>query len=262
MNRIDEKFLQLKKLNKKALITFLTTGDPNIETSKEIIKKMELNGADIIELGIPFSDPMAEGPVIQAANERALKNNIRIKDVFNLVSEIRDDIKIPLLFMLYYNIVFKFGIEEFFCECKKVGIDGVIIPDLPFEERDEIISYANEYGVYVITMISPVSKERVLKIANDSKGFLYCVTSLGVTGVRNEFTTNFEEFLDPIKEVSDIPLALGFGIGTCDHVRNLKKYADALIIGSAIVRIIGENGENAPSKVAEYIKEIRSALDE
>jgi len=263
MNRIEKKFIELKKINKKALITFVTAGDPTLETTIKLVKEMEKRGSDIIELGIPYSDPIAEGPVIQAANSRALKNGIRIKDVMNMVGEIRKDVRVPLIYLLYFNCILQYGPENFFADCAHFGIDGVIIPDLPYEELDEIGGIADEYSVDVISLVSPTSRERVEKIARNAKGFLYCVSSLGVTGMRKNFDTNFEEFFSNINKATSIPKAIGFGISTAEQVKQLKKYCDGLIVGSAVVKQVekSSNEEEAVKNVGDFVMGLRAAMD-
>lgn len=263
MNRIATRFNELKEVNRKALITFVTAGDPNLNTTKRLVKEMEASGADIIELGIPYSDPIAEGPVIQLANSRALKNSIKIKDIMNMVSEVRKEVKVPLVYLLYYNCILQYGPERFFTDCKDCGIDGVIIPDLPFEERDEIDGVADQFDVNIITLVAPTSRERIEKITRDAKGFLYCVSSLGVTGVRNSFNTDFNEFFSYINKYCNIPKAIGFGISTPEHVRSLRGYSDGLIVGSAIVRQVEKSSseDEAVKNVGSYVKELREALD-
>jgi tryptophan synthase alpha chain len=263
MSRIEGKFHELKAQNKKALITFVTAGDPTLGTTLRLVKEMEQKGADIIELGIPYSDPIAEGPVIQAANVRALKNGIRIKDVFDAVIEMRREVKVPLVFLLYFNCILQYGPDKFFLDCSLSGIDGVIIPDLPFEERDEIDEPAIKNNIDIITLVSPTSRDRIERITRNARGFLYCVSSLGVTGVRKDFTTDFNEFFSCINKFSNIPKAIGFGISTPEHILKLRGYCDGLIVGSSIVRKVGEgeSEEDAVKSVREYVGELRRALD-
>lgn len=262
-NRIDKKFEELGKTQKKALIAFVTAGDPDMQQTVGIVKEMVAAGADIIELGVPFSDPIAEGPVIQAANARALSGGFRIEELMRLVRELRKEIDNPLLYLLYFNTILQYGIAEFMKECGDSGIDGLIIPDLPYEEREEIDNIANENGIYVITLVAPTSKERVCRIAKDAKGFVYCVSSLGVTGVRSSFDTDFNEFFSYINSTTPIPKAIGFGISTAEHVRSLKGFCDGLIVGSAIVRLVSEAPAGSAAKAAgKYIKTLRDALDE
>ncbi len=264
MNRIDEKFLELKKIGKKALITFVTAGDPDIETTKDIVREMVSSGADIVELGVPFSDPVAEGPVIQAANVRALSKGLKINGIMEAVKDLRKDVTIPLLYLLYFNSILQYGIGRFFENCRNAGIDGVIIPDLPFEEREEIEEFADANSIALITLVSPVSGERTQIIAENAKGFLYCVSSLGVTGVRKDFNTDFDEFFRQINKATDIPKALGFGISSVEHVNALKGYCDGLIIGSAIVKIIEDSAAkpvDAVKNTGIFVKQLREALD-
>lgn len=262
MNRIENKFQELSREGRKALITFLTAGDPDIKTTGELVKEMVKQGADIIELGIPFSDPIAEGPVIQAANARALAKGIKIKDVFEKVYELRKDLNVPILYLLYFNTILQYGPENFFKECLNKGVDGVIIPDLPYEEKAEIEEAAAQSDIIIITLVTPVSKERTLEIARNARGFLYCVSSLGVTGVRSDFNTDFLDFFSFINKASDIPKALGFGISTREHISMLKDYCDGLIVGSAIVSRISESKSpvGAVKVVGQYIAGLRAAL--
>lgn len=262
MNRIDITFEKLKKDNKKALLTFLTVGDPDLDVSEKAIIQLDKEGADIIELGVPFSDPSADGPIIQDAGTRAITNGTDIYRIFELVERVRDKVNAPLVFLLYYNIIMQYGHDAFFAECKRVGIDGVIIPDLPFEESDEIAEYTEKYGVYQINLVSPTSKERIKKIARNSKGFLYCISSLGVTGMKSEFNTDFNEFFSLIRKYSDIPACIGFGISNGEQVSKLKHYCDGLISGSAIVNAIatGDTVDERLSNLSVKVADLRSGL--
>lgn len=262
MNRIDERFKRLKEENKKALITFLTVGDPNIETSEKAIFTMQSEGVDLVELGVPFSDPSADGPTIQRADERAIAGGCDIFKVFELVEKIRGKVEIPLVFLLYYNVIVQYGAEEFFKRCAAVGVDGLIIPDLPYEESDEISEYTEKYGVYQISLVSPISHERVKDIAQNSKGFLYCVSSLGVTGEKTEFGTNFGEFVGTIKKYSDIPACVGFGISNGAQVKDMCRYFDGVIVGSAIVNAIasGTNGDERTENLKAKLNDLKSGL--
>lgn len=264
MHRIKERFDLLKKSGKKALITFITAGDPTLLTTRELIFEMEKRGADIIELGIPYSDPIAEGQVIQTANQRALQNDINIKMIINEVAKIRGEVSVPLVFLLYFNVIFKYGKEEFFKDCKDAGVDGVIIPDLPFEEKDELEDISKSYAVDIISLVAPTSRDRIKKIVEEARGFLYCVSSLGVTGVRKEFSTDFDDFFTIINKYCKIPKAIGFGISTSEQVKQLKGYADGLIVGSAIVKKVGESKslEEAKKSVGDFVEELRKAMDE
>jgi tryptophan synthase alpha chain len=260
MNRIDEKFKDLKEKNKKALITFITAGDPSLEKTKELVLTMEKEGADIIELGIPYSDPIADGPVIQASSQRSLNNGTKIKDIMKTVKDIRLDSQVPLLYLVYYNSVFKYGIEKFIIECNECGIDGLIIPDLPLEERSEISSIAKANNVALIPMVTPTSKDRIENIVKHGQGFVYCVSVNGVTGVRNEINTNLNDYMNTVGNLSPIPKALGFGISNSKMVKEYKKYCDGIIIGSAIIKKVSENLEAPNKAVGEFVRELSKAL--
>jgi tryptophan synthase alpha chain len=264
MNRIDEKFDKLKQEDRKALITFITAGDPDLNATKLLVKEMENKGADIIELGIPYSDPIAEGPVIQKANARALKNGIKIRDIMDAVRDMRESVTVPILYLLYFNCILQYGPEKFFSDCVSSGVDGVIIPDLPFEEQDEIAEAASKYNVHIITLVSPTSKDRIERISRNAKGFIYCVSSLGVTGMRSGFDTDFDEFFSNINKVTNIPKAIGFGISTPQHIKQLKGHCDGLIVGSAIVKQVemSTSAEEAVCKTGAFVKELRKAMDE
>lgn len=246
--------------NKKAFIGFLTAGDPNIETTKECIIAMDEAGADLIEVGIPFSDPIAEGIVIQGANIRALKDNTCLADIFDMVNQVRKKTNIPLVFLTYVNPVFNYGYEEFFKKCKEVGVDGVIIPDIPFEEKDEIKEPAEKYGIDIISLIAPTSNERIKEIAKDTTGFVYVVSSMGVTGVRKEITTDVESIVKLVKETTSTPTAIGFGINTPEQAKHFSQIADGVIVGSAIVKLIEKHGKNAPEYVYNYVKSMKDAI--
>lgn len=262
MNRIDERFNKLKQENKKALITFLTVGDPDIDTSEKAILIMQEEGVDLIELGVPFSDPAADGPTIQRADERARENGTDIFKVFELVEKIRDKVEIPMVFLLYYNVIIQYGTEEFFARCAKAGVDGLIIPDLPYEESGEIKEYTEKYGVYQINLVSPISRNRIKDIAGNSKGFLYCISSLGVTGEKSSFNTNFEEFVGTIKEYSDIPACVGFGVSNGKQVKELTQYFDGAIVGSAVVKAIatGSSAEERLDNLRKKLNDLKSGL--
>lgn len=255
MNKIAKAFD-----SKKAFIGFVTTGDPDIETTKKVIEKMAAAGCDLIEIGIPFSDPVAEGPVIQNANVRALKNNITTDDVMQMAKELSQKIDIPMVFMTYLNVLFRYGYDRFLQNAKNSGISGVIIPDLPFEEKEELQSVAVRYDVDVVSLIAPTSEDRIKMIAADAKGFLYCVSSLGVTGIRNDITTDLDTIVKTIKSVSDVPVAIGFGINTPEQAKKYSQIADGVIVGSAIVKIIEQYGKDAPDKVYDYVKSMKDAM--
>jgi len=246
--------------NGKAFIGFLTAGDPTIEKTVEYVLAMEKAGCDLIEIGIPFSDPVAEGPVIQEANLRALSNNTNTDDVFEAIRQIRERSDVPLVFLTYINPVFYYGYDKFFKKCKDLSIKGIISPDLPYDEKDEIDDVARRYDVDVISLIAPTSKERIQMIANDASGFIYVVSSLGVTGMRKEIRTDLKSIINDIKEVTDVPAAVGFGINTPEQAKNISKIADGVIVGSAIVNIIGEYGENAKEPLVKYVKSMKDAI--
>lgn len=249
--------------NKKAFIAFLTAGDPTIAKTKDYIKQIENAGASLIEIGIPFSDPIAEGPTIQNADVRALKNNVTSDDVFDMVADIKDDVHIPLVFMTYLNVVFHYGYERFFEKCQQVGIVGIIIPDLPYEESDEVRDVAAYYGVTLVSMIAPTSADRVKLIAKDAKGFIYLVSSMGVTGTRDNqaFATNLTDIVSHIRSVSDTPIAIGFGIHEPAQAKAMSEIADGVIVGSGIVNLIADHGDHADQVVYDYVKSMTDVLE-
>lgn len=257
MNRIYKAFE-----NKKAFIGFLTAGDPVIDKTVDYILDMEQAGASLIEIGIPFSDPIAEGPTIQEANVRALKNKVTTDDVFEMVKKVREKSDIPLCFMTYLNVVFHYGYDEFFKKCQEVGIDGIILPDLPYEESQEVKDVCYNYDVTLISMIAPTSKDRVEMIAKEAKGFIYLVSSMGVTGTRDNtsFANNLEGIIGHIRQVTNTPVAIGFGINKPEQVKEFKQYADGVIVGSAIVNIIKEHGNHADLPLKEYIQSLTKEL--
>lgn len=245
--------------NGKAFIGFLTAGDPSIEKSYEYIMTMIKAGADLVEIGIPFSDPIAEGVVIQEANIRALSVNTRLEDAFRLVEMVRKESQVPLVFLTYVNPIFNYGKEVFFAKCQAAGLDGVIVPDMPFEERDECAAQAKEHGIDIISMIAPTSKDRIKEIAKVGEGFLYIVSSLGVTGTRTEIKTDLKEIIDLAKSVTDVPCAVGFGINTPEQAEHIAQVADGVIVGSAIVKIIAKYGQEAGPHIYEYVKSMKEA---
>lgn len=255
MSRISDAFN-----DGKAFIPFITGGDPDIETTEKLILGMTEAGADIIEIGIPFSDPVAEGPVIQKADERALSGGLTTDDLFAMVYRVRQRIQTPLVFMTYINPVFAYGAEKFMDNCKDAGIDGIIVPDMPFDEKAEIAELCSAYDVELLSMIAPTSDERIQEIARDSQGFLYCVSSLGVTGVRSEITTDVGEMVRLAKEVCDTPCAIGFGISTPEQAQEMAHYADGVIVGSAIVKLCAEYGRDCITPVVDYVRTMKQAL--
>ncbi len=243
----------------KAFIPFLTGGDPDLETTEKLIFEMEKRGADLIEIGVPFSDPIAEGPVIQEADERALKSGTTTDDLFALVKRVREKSDIPLVFMTYYNPVFSYGNERFLENAREAGIDGIIIPDLPFEESDEIRETCRRYQIDLISMIAPTSEDRIRRIAEKAEGFLYCVSSLGVTGMREQITTDVAAMIEKVRAVSDIPCAIGFGISKPEQAAAMAKISDGVIVGSAIVKMIAENGRDSISVAGDYVEKMKAA---
>ncbi len=244
----------------KAFIPFITCGDPDIETTVRCVRKMVENGADLIELGIPFSDPTAEGPVIQQANLRALGNGITTDDIFEMTLRLRKEISIPMVYMTYANVVYSYGADRFISECERVGTDGLIIPDLPYEEKDEFLDLCHKHGVDLISLIAPTSSDRIAMISREAEGFLYIVSSLGVTGVRSEITTDLDAIIRVVRENSDIPCAIGFGISSPDQAARMASISDGAIVGSAIVKIVAEYGTSAADKVGEYVRSMKDAV--
>ena len=247
--------------NHKAFIPFITAGDPTLEVTEELVVAMDEAGADLIELGIPFSDPTAEGPVIQEANIRALKNTVTTDDVFDMVERIRKRTGVPLVIMTYANVVFSYGIERFAARQAALGMGGVILPDVPFEEKEEFAVPFEKYGLDVVSLIAPTSNERIKMIAREAKGFLYCVSSLGVTGVRTNISTDIAAMVELVREANpDLPCAIGFGISNPEQARAMAKVSDGAIVGSAIVRMIAEAGADAVAPVAAYVREMAEAV--
>lgn len=262
MNRIYLKFKDLKNKGEKAMISFITAGDPDFKITEELVYGMEEAGADIIELGIPYSDPIADGVTIQKSSARALKNGTTISKIMQCVKSIRVNTEIPLVYLVYYNSVFKYGINRFIEECKKVGIDGIIIPDLPIEERKEILNIADKFEIALIPLIAPTSKERIEKIVTNASGFIYCVSTNGVTGARSEINTDIKAYMDTVSKFTDIPKAIGFGISSAKMAKELKEYCDGIIIGSAIVKKVdeSENTEEMLKNVKGFVSEVKKVL--
>lgn len=247
--------------NGKAFIPFITCGDPDLETTGKIVRELQTNGASLIELGIPFSDPTAEGPVIQDANLRALTHGVTTDEIFDFVRDIRRDVTIPMVFMTYANVVFSYGAEKFISTCAEIGIDGLILPDIPFEEKGEFEDICVKYDVDLISMIAPTSENRIAMIAKEARGFIYIVSSLGVTGVRSEITTDIGALVKIIRENTDVPCAVGFGISTPEQAKKMADVADGAIVGSAIVKLAGRYGRDAAPYIGEYVKSMTDAIN-
>lgn len=255
MSRIKDAFE-----NKKAFIPFVTGGDPSLDITKELLVAMQEAGADLIEIGIPFSDPIAEGVVIQDADERALSAGCTLDKLFAAVKEVRDQMHIPMVFMTYVNPIFTYGKEKFMQKCKEIGICGLIVPDLPFEEKGELAGMCKEYDLELVSLIAPTSEERIAMIAREAEGFLYCVSSLGVTGVRSKITTDIGAMIAKVREVTDIPCAVGFGISTPQQAHEMAALSDGAIVGSAIVKLIAKHGTECVPYVKEYVRSMKEAL--
>lgn len=255
MSKISDAFK-----NGKAFIGFITGGDPNLETTKKLILEMEENGADIVEIGIPFSDPIAEGVVIQEADLRALTAGCTTDKLFDTIKELKGTVNIPLVFMTYVNVIFRYGTERFMKRCTECGISGVIVPDCPYEEREELAPYCDKEGIDLIPLIAPTSEDRIAKIAKSARGFVYVVSSLGVTGIRQKITTDLDAMTRLVKEVTDVPCAIGFGIAKPEQAEEVCRYADGAIVGSAIVKIIAEHGEACVPYVGAYVKRMKDSI--
>ena len=246
--------------NGKAFIPFITCGDPDLATTAAVVRAAAANGADLIELGIPFSDPTAEGPVIQGANLRALSGGVRTDQIFDLVRQLRTDVTVPMVFMTYANVVFSYGAEKFIATCREIGIDGLILPDLPFEEKGEFLPLCRQYGVDLISLIAPTSRERISMIAAEAEGFLYIVSSLGVTGTRTEITTDLDAIVRVVRQNTEIPCVIGFGISTPEQARKMAAVSDGAIVGSAIIKILARYGKDAAPYVGEYVRSMKVAV--
>ena len=244
----------------KAFVAFITCGDPDLETTAQAVRAAVKNGADLIELGIPFSDPTAEGPVIQEANLRALQGGVTTDLIFDFVRELRKDVTVPLVFMTYANVIFSYGAEKFISTCAKIGIDGLILPDLPFEEKEEFLPLCRQYGVDLVSLIAPTSENRVAMIAREAEGFIYLVSSLGVTGTRSEITTDLAPIIRTIRENAKVPVAIGFGISTPEQAKAMAALSDGAIVGSAIEKILAKYGKDAPEQIGAYVKSMKDAL--
>ncbi len=246
--------------NGKAFIPFVTCGDPDLNTTAAVVRAAAQSGADLIELGVPFSDPVAEGPVIQAASMRALAGGATTDKIFELVVDLRKDVTIPLVFMTYANVVFSYGAERFAKRCAEVGVDGVILPDVPFEEKEDFAPICDQYGVDFISLVAPTSENRLAMIAEEAKGFLYVVSSLGVTGVRSEIKTDILSIVEVVRKHSKVPFAIGFGVSRPDQAKQMARCSNGVIVGSAIMKIIAEHGKDSPPFVAAYVKEMKEAI--
>ena len=244
----------------KAFIPFITCGDPDLETTGAVVRAAVENGADLIELGIPFSDPTAEGPVIQGANLRALAGGVTTDKIFDFVRELRRDVKVPMVFMTYSNVVFSYGAERFISACQEIGIDGLILPDLPFEEKEEFLPLCHKYGVDLISLVAPTSANRIAMIAKEAEGFLYIVSSMGVTGTRSEIKTDLASIVEIVREHSPIPCAIGFGISTPEQAKKMAVLSDGAIVGSAIIKLLEKYGKDSPEYLGSYVKSVKEAL--
>lgn len=246
--------------NGKAFIPFITCGDPDLETTGKVVRKAAEAGADLIELGIPFSDPTAEGPVIQGANLRALQGGVTTDQVFDFVRVLRKDVTVPFVFMTYSNVVFSYGAEKFLHTCQKIGMDGLILPDLPFEEKEEFAPLCRKYGVALISMVAPTSAQRIAMIAKEAEGFLYIVSSLGVTGTRSAITTDLAAIVKVVRENTKIPCAVGFGISTPEQAKKMADISDGAIVGSAIIKLLEKYGRDSAEYIGEYVKRMKMAV--
>lgn len=255
MSRIEEAFQK-----HKAFIAFITVGDPDLETTERVVHAAVENGADLIELGIPFSDPTAEGPVIMEADEVALKAGTTTDKVFELTKKLRETITVPMVYMTYANVVFSYGCEKFAQKAADAGIDGLILPDVPYEGKEEFTEVFDRYGLDLISMIAPTSEDRIAMIAKEAKGFIYMVSFLGVTGTRSEITTDISAMTDLVKKNSEVPCAVGFGISTPEQAARMAELSDGAIVGSAIIKIIAKYGKEAAGPVGEYVKEMADAV--
>ena len=246
----------------KAFIAFITCGDPDLDTTGRAVRAAVENGADLIELGIPFSDPTAEGPVIQEASLRALQAGTTTDRIFGFVKELRTDVTVPMVFMTYANVIFSYGAEKFISTCAQIGIDGLILPDLPFEEKEEFLPLCRQYGVDLISLIAPTSENRVAMIAREAEGFIYLVSSLGVTGTRNEITTDLAPIIRTIRENAKVPVAIGFGISTPEQAKKMAAISDGAIVGSAIEKILAQHGKESAEYIGDYVRSMKNALKE
>ncbi len=262
MNRIDEKFSELKGKNETALITFISAGVPDLETTKDLILNMEKSGADIVEIGIPNSRPMADGPVIVEASKRAIEGGVKISKIMDMVVDLRTETEIPLVYLVYFNSVFVYGIDRFLAKCKEIGIDGILIPDLPIEEREEVLDACLENNVYLIPLVSPSSEDRIEEITKDANGFVYCVAVKGITGARTSVNENIEEYMNLVSKYTSLPKAIGFGVSSPEMAKAYKDYAEGVIVGSAIVSKILQDKPKCDilEDVGEFVRDLKQAM--
>lgn len=244
----------------KAFIAFITCGDPDLETTKKSVIAAVKGGADLIELGIPFSDPTAEGPVIQGANLRALNGGVTTDKIFDFVVELRKEVSVPMVFMTYANVVYSYDAEKFISRCSEIGMDGLILPDLPFEEKEEFNATCSKYDIDLVSLIAPTSENRIAMIAKEATGFIYIVSSLGVTGTRTNITTDLDSIVSVVRQNTDVPCAIGFGISTPEQASKFSAKADGVIVGSAIIKLLEKYGKDAPSHIEEYVKSMKDAM--
>jgi len=252
--------LQRAFANGKAFIPFITAGDPSIEITEQLVLQMAKAGADLIELGIPFSDPVAEGQVIQDANKRALAGGVTVDKIFDMIKNVRKACTVPIALMTYINPVFAYGSDRFMRNCKETGVDAIIVPDLPYEEKEELMPFCLKHGISLISMIAPTSNDRICMIAKEAQGFVYCVSSMGVTGVREEISGDAKEMVKLVKTVNSIPCAVGFGISTPEQASEMAEFSDGIIVGSAIVKIVEKYGSECVQYVAEYVRMMKNVL--
>ena len=261
MNRIEDRMAILQAEGKKAFITYITAGLPDMEGTKRIIKAQYEAGIDVIELGIPFSDPVADGSVIQNASYKAIQNGVTLKKCFKMVEELREECQVPLVFMMYYNTILHYGLDNFAKKCNEVGVDGIIVPDLPFEEQEELSLAIKNAGdsTILLQLVAPVSKQRIPKIVENARGFIYCVSSMGLTGQEADFHKNVSEYLKEVKKTSKVPVMMGFGIRTPEDVENFKDIIDGAIVGTHFIKLMEESGYDE-KKAAEYVKQFKEGM--
>lgn len=264
-NRIDKTFDALKETKEKALVSYITAGDPDLNTTKEIVLQMEQAGVDIIEVGVPFSDPVADGPVIEKAAQRALQKGVSLKKIIEMVKELREHTNIPILLMGYFNPLFRYGLEGFVEDASAAGVDGVIIPDLPYEESAELNVLLSDHGMHLIQLVAPTTTdERLQQICGTARGFIYCVSVTGVTGMRSNNDSNLEEFMSRVERFAKIPTVVGFGISGSQQAKEAGNYCDGVVVGSAFVKLIHDRNsdkEEMLSHVADFAKDLKNALN-